>query len=111
MYNMNALSVLVQKLWPRLSFSKVGQKSRSSSQGGNFWHKQKGLATRNTHLFNESPISFGSKVIAKVKFFQKLVKIQGQGHKVKHFGTDRKVFSNGIHACNMKALSLIIKKL
>ena len=59
----------------------------------------------------ESPISFGSKVIAKVKFFQKKVKIQGQGHEVKNFGIDRKVLSQGIHFCNIKALSPFVKKL
>ena len=52
-------------------FSKVGQKSRSRSQGENFWDQQEGLATSNTHVKYESPISFGSKVVAKVKFFQK----------------------------------------
>ena len=52
-------------------FSKVGQKSRSRSLGKNFCFQQKGLATRNTHVKYESPISIGSKVMAKVKFFQK----------------------------------------
>ena len=31
----------------------------------------------------ESPNTSGLKVMAKVKVFQKLVKLQGQGHKVK----------------------------
>ena len=69
MCNIKAKSLLVQKLWSRLIFSKVGQKSRS--QGQNSWYGQKGLATRNTHLYYESLISLGSKVIAKAKFFQK----------------------------------------
>ena len=43
--------------------------------------------------------------MAKVKFLQKLVKSQGQGHKVKNFGIDRKVLSQGIHLCIIKALS------
>ena len=30
----------------------------------------------------ESPITSGKKVMAKVKVFQKLVKLQGQGHEV-----------------------------
>ena len=42
-------------------------------------------------MYNESPISFGSKVNAKVKFFLKQVKVGGQGHGIKNFGTDRKV--------------------
>ena len=50
MLNLKALSLLVQKLMPRLSRSKVGQKSRSRSQGQNFLYQEKGLATRNTHM-------------------------------------------------------------
>ena len=34
----------------------------------------------------ESPISSGLKVMAKVKNFQKKVKLQGQGQKVKNYG-------------------------
>ena len=34
----------------------------------------------------ESPITSGKKVMAKVKVFQKKVKLQGQGHKVKNYG-------------------------
>ena len=49
-----------------------------------FWYRQKGLATRNIHAQYESPISFGSKVNAKVKFFfQKQVNLGGQGHGIK----------------------------
>ena len=92
-------------------FSKVGQKSRSRSRSQKFWYRQKGLVTTNTHVKYESPISFGSKVMAKVKFYQRLVKSQGQGHEVKNFGIDRKVLSQGIHLCNIKALSLFVKKL
>ena len=44
-------------------------------------------------------MSLGSKVIAKVKFFQKLVKSQAS-HKVKIVGTDRKVLSQGTHMCS-----------
>ena len=59
----------------------------------------------------ESPTSFGSKVMAKVKFFQKKVKSRGQGHEVKNVGIGRKVLSKGIHLCNIKALSPFVKKL
>jgi hypothetical protein len=41
----------------------------------------------------ESPITRHSKNIANVKVFEKWVKLQGQGHKVKNFGTNRKVLS------------------
>jgi hypothetical protein len=41
----------------------------------------------------ESPITCHSKDIAKVKVFENWVKLQGQGHKVKTFGTNRKALS------------------
>ena len=34
----------------------------------------------------ESPTSYGSKVMAYIKFLGMKVKGHGQGHKVKHFG-------------------------
>ena len=51
------------------------------------WYHVKGLVTRNTPAQYESPITFGKKVMAKVKVFQKYVKLQGQGHEVKNYGT------------------------
>jgi hypothetical protein len=45
----------------------------------------------------ESPITYHSKDMANVKVFEKWVKLQGQGHKVKNFGTNRKVLSQGTH--------------
>ena len=65
MCNMKALSLLVIKLWPRLKFFK----SRSRSRGQKLWYHVKGLATRNTHVQYESPITSGKKVMAKVKVF------------------------------------------
>ena len=59
----------------------------------------------------ESPISSGKKVMAKVKVFKKQVKLQSQGHKVKNYDTMLKVLSQGIHMCNMKALSFLVRKL
>ena len=35
----------------------------------------------------KSPISSALKIMAKVKIFQKYVKLQGQGHKVKNYDT------------------------
>ena len=49
--------------------------------------------------------------MAKVKVVQKSVKLQGQGHEVKNYGPMWKVLSQGIHMCNMKALSLQLRKL
>jgi hypothetical protein len=41
----------------------------------------------------ESPITGLSKDMANVKVFEKWVKLQGQGHKVKKIGTNRKALS------------------
>ena len=64
-------------------FFKVGQTSRSRSQGQKLLYHVKGLVTRNTHLqYEESLTSSGLKVMAKIKVFQKYVKLQGQGKKL-----------------------------
>ena len=65
-----------------IKFSKVGQTSRSRSQDQNLWYHVKDLVTRNTHVQFESLMSSGLKVMAKVKVFQKWVKLQGQGQKL-----------------------------
>jgi hypothetical protein len=41
----------------------------------------------------ESPITYHSKDMVSVKVFEEWVKLQGQGHKVKNYGTNRKVLS------------------
>jgi hypothetical protein len=41
----------------------------------------------------EIPITCHSKDMANVKVFEKWIKLQGLGHKVKNFGTNRKVLS------------------
>ena len=77
MCNIKALSLFVKKLWSGLIFfSKVGQKSRSRSRGKNLYYQQIALATRITHVKYESPYLFGSKVIAKVKFFKSRSKVK-----------------------------------
>ena len=48
-------------------FYKVGQTSRSRSQGKKLWYHVKGLVIRNTHMKYESSIFYGLKVMAKVK--------------------------------------------
>ena len=58
---------------------------------------RKGLITKNTHMKYQSSSTHCSKVISKVKFFKKWVKLEGQGHKVKkNNGTHGKVLSQGI---------------
>jgi hypothetical protein len=53
----------------------------------------KGLVTRNMHMKYKSPITYHSKDMAKIKIFKKWFKHQGQGHKVKNYGTIRKFLS------------------
>jgi hypothetical protein len=54
----------------------------------------KDLVTSNMHNMKyKSPITYHSKDMAKVKIFKKWVKLQGQGHKVIHYGTIRKFLS------------------
>ena len=50
-------------------FSKVGQTSRSRSQGKKLWYHVKGIVLRNTHMKYESFIFNGLKVMAKVEVF------------------------------------------
>jgi hypothetical protein len=45
----------------------------------------------------EIPITYYSKDMANVKVFKKWVNLEGQGHKVKNFGTNKKVLSYGTH--------------
>ena len=51
--------------------------------------------------------------MAKVKVFQKYVKLQGQlqGHWVKNFGTHEMVLSQEMHMWNMKALPIVVHEL
>ena len=65
---------------------------------------------KETHVQYESAISPGKKIMAKVKDFQNWVKLQGQGHEIKNYGIIEKVLSQGIHMCNMKALSVLVRK-
>jgi hypothetical protein len=51
----------------------------------------KGLARRNTHVKYESPSTYQSKVMTKVKLVEKKIKLQGQrsegqGHDIKWKG-------------------------
>ena len=58
-----------RKVMTKVSFSKVGQTSRSRSQGQKLRCHVKGLVTRNMHVQYESPITYSKKVMAKVKVF------------------------------------------
>ena len=107
---MKALSLLVRKLWPRLKFFI----SRSNFKVKVTRSKIMVPCEKSCHkkyVQYESLISSGKKVVAMVKVFQKKVKLQGQGHEVKTYCTMWKVLSQEIHMCNMKALSLLVRKL
>ena len=92
-------------------FSKVGQTSRSKSQGQKLWYHVKGLVTRNTHVQYESPTTSGKKVMAKVKFFKSKSNFKVKVMRLKNYCTMRKVLSQEIHMCNIKALPLLVRKL
>ena len=49
--------------------------------------------------------------MSKVKVFKKLVKLQGQSHRVKNNGNHGKVLSQEIFMWNIKALALTVQKL
>ena len=59
----------------------------------------------------ENPSSSDLKVMTKVKVFEKYVKLQSQGHQVKNYDMMRKILSQGMHICNIKALAVLIWKL
>ena len=86
MSNMKAISLLVRKLWPGLKFFKKKDQT-SRSRGQKLWYNVKGLVISKTHVQYESPIIYGKTVMAKVKVFQKEVKLQGHRHEVKNHGT------------------------
>ena len=48
-------------------------------------------------VWNIKALAACSKVISKVKVFKKWVKLQGQGDRVKNYGTHGKVLSQGIY--------------
>jgi hypothetical protein len=51
---------------------------RSNIRESRSWYEMKGLARRNTHVKYESSTTHQSKVMTKVKVFEKKVKLQGQ---------------------------------
>ena len=56
-----------------------------------------GFTLRNIHVKYERFTSYSSKVMSKVKVFKMQVKGHSQGHEVKYFCTNGKVWSQGIH--------------
>jgi hypothetical protein len=64
MWNIKALAPTNQKLWPRLQFLKM---SHSKVRGSRSWCQMKGHVRKNTHVKYESPSTYQTKVITKVK--------------------------------------------
>jgi hypothetical protein len=89
--HMKSLSLTIQKIWPMLKFFESGSnfkvkvtRSKVMILIESSCHKE--------HTY-EIPITYHSKDMTNVKVFKKWFKLQGQGHKVKNFGTNRKVLS------------------
>jgi hypothetical protein len=62
---MKALAPTNQKLLTRLKFLK--SMSNSKVKGSMSWYQMKGLTERNAHVKYETPSTYQSKVITKVK--------------------------------------------
>ena len=69
-----------EKVMTKVKFFKIGQTSRSRSQGQKLRYHVKGLVTRNTHVQYESPITSGNEVMAKVKVFVHATDVDADAH-------------------------------
>jgi hypothetical protein len=57
----------------------------------------KGLTRRNTHVRYESPTTYQSKFMTKVKAFENKVSLQGQRFKGQGHGIKSKILPQGIY--------------
>ena len=112
--NMKALSLLVRKLWPRLKFfkskSKFKVKVTRSKNYGSMWK----VLSQAIHMCNMKALSLLiRKLWQRLKFFKSRskFKVKVKVTRSKNYGSKWKVLSQGIHMCNMKALSLPVIKL
>ena len=104
MFNMKAPSLLNRKLWPRLKFIKSRStfkvkvtRSKIMVPCERSCHKKNTCAIWKPYLFWIE--SYGQGQTSRSRS-------QGQ-----NYGTMWKVLSQGIHVCNIKALSLLVRKL
>ena len=109
MWHINALALTIPLLLTKLiSFHKGGQTPRSRSQGKNCWY----LITEISCLIWYSCENIKAlaltvqKLLTRLKFSKKWVKLQGQGHRVENNGTYGKVLSQRILMSNIKALAI-----
>ena len=73
----------------------------------------KGLVTKNMHVKYQSFSTQVLKLLARLQFKKKRVKLKGQGNKVKSVGTHRKVLSpkNSCEISKSSTLALTVHKL
>ena len=71
MRNMKALPLMVFKLWPMFKFFKRRSKFKVKGTRSKIMVPCERSCHRNTHVKYESPTSYGIKVMANVKVFQK----------------------------------------
>jgi hypothetical protein len=89
---MKALSLNIQNIWPMLKFLKSGSNSKVNVTRSKILVPIE-RSCDNMDKEHTYEITCHSKDMANVKVFEKWFKLQGQGHKVKKFGTNRKVLS------------------
>ena len=75
MWNIKALALTVRKLWAWLKIFKDRSNSNVKVTVSKIMVPMKGLATSNTHVKYQSPSTYCSKVIIKVKVFKKWVNV------------------------------------
>ena len=77
------------------------------------WYPMKGLVTKNMHVKYQSFSTQVLKLLARLQFKKKRVKLKGQGNKVKSVGTHRKVLSpkNSCEISKSSTLALTVHKL
>jgi hypothetical protein len=93
-HKVKKFSIAIQKIWPMLKFLKSGSNFKVKVTRSKILVPRERSCHRNIHLkYILSTIICHSKDMANVKVFEKWVKLQGQGHKVKNVGTNRKVLS------------------
>ena len=91
--------------FPKKLFKLQGQKVKNNGTHGKF--SSQGILRWNIKALDLTV----QKLLAKLKFSKKWVKLQGKVHRVKNNGIHGKVISQGIFMWNIKALSLIVQKL
>ena len=104
---MKSLSLVVRNVWLRLKFWKTKSNFKVKVRRIIITVQCKRSSHKEYNVQYESPITSGKKVMTKVNL---KVTIKGPGDKVNNHSTMWKVLWQGIHMCNIKALSLLVRK-